>query len=738
MEENKILELNAKMMEKFAPVLKAVESSVSQISKSVEGILAGELVNTSAELKDASFEMSDSIDADFSRTPPTEKEISSMLPQTVSPEQELSPNSLVSQEENRQDLILVPERTIVRADNIDGSLQTLSNDLKHLSTILFDILDINTEQLNLGLAQLSDAERAERFRSVTDENLPKDDGDDKKPSVKDILKKGGKQLGIAGMVMASIPLIAGFIEGVIDEIFGEESALAENLQSVFDSLVSPEALLGAGVGFLIGGPMGAIIGMIFGAATDYISDKLKEFGVPEDIANGLGLAFTAIVAAIAFKLKALTKIMGARMLKSAGANTAANISKAGATGANVAANAAAGTATQAKKGLPAPKAPPILPKPVAGAAGNLSDADLEKEGITKSVNKKGVTQYRDASGKFVGKEKLAELDNKGAIAKAAQRFPRIGVLAKVLGPIGALASVASIAYILTNDELSDEEKKIQVTKAVGGIVGGVGGAAAGAAIGTVLFPGVGTVIGGVLAGIGGGLAGDAIAGEIAPWIFGEGVDESKIDPAIEKDAEAVDVDTSGGTPDSIPTGSPTPSDDTMSPSSESSRVDTKTVGGVVVERNGTTVNEFSEEELKMINVARKFAVSNGNADPFPEADRLEPVVKTSDVPVDILPDMDTSASQQMDTISPSALGDGSAIMPSTSSVDKIMAKTIQIEQAASSQSGGNIVAPVINSGGNTTNQVGGSTSNSTTVNVFEDTKRILSNSVPIPMSSSWG
>ena len=113
---------------------------------------------------------------------------------------------------------------------------------------------------------------------------------------------------------------------------------------------------------------------------------------------------------------------------------------------------------------------------------------------------------------------------------------------RLLGPLAALLSVAEIASVAMNDDLSSDEKTVGVSEAAGGGGGALAGAAAGAAIGSVV-PIIGTAIGGALGGaLGyfggrwlGGKAGEAMVGDEGE---GEGTPtptpEATATPAIEQ------------------------------------------------------------------------------------------------------------------------------------------------------------------------------------------------------------
>jgi hypothetical protein len=105
--------------------------------------------------------------------------------------------------------------------------------------------------------------------------------------------------------------------------------------------------------------------------------------------------------------------------------------------------------------------------------------------------------------------------------KYARAFNLIkGLITKVGLPILATVAALEIAFILADENMTDEQKMQALSPILGSIFGGIGFAALGAAIGTFGGP-WGTLIGGIVGGIAGSIAGEQLGYYIAKWAFGE-------------------------------------------------------------------------------------------------------------------------------------------------------------------------------------------------------------------------
>lgn len=166
-------------------------------------------------------------------------------------------------------------------------------------------------------------------------------------------------------------------------------------------------------------------------------------------------------------------------------------------------------------------------------------------------------------GKFVGADEMDDAFKKAGIKtsgqsagakdaikslneKAASKFGRFGKLLSVgkrVPILGTLLTSGMIASTLMNDELSREEKSMQLAKQFGGIGGATLGGILLSMGGGVAGGPVGALVGGLIGAAGGAIAGEQVAGELANLILGG---ESQIIEAA-KAASAAGVSVSSGT-----------------------------------------------------------------------------------------------------------------------------------------------------------------------------------------------
>jgi hypothetical protein len=160
---------------------------------------------------------------------------------------------------------------------------------------------------------------------------------------------------------------------------------------------------------------------------------------------------------------------------------------------------------------------------------------LEKQGLTVDKSTGSVSR----NGKFVSADDMDDAfkkagvktsgQSKGAKAaaaelngKAASKFGRFGKLlsfGKRIPILGTLLTSGMMASTLMNDELSQEEKSMELAKQFGGIGGAALGGILGGMAGTVV-PGVGNIVGGLIGAFGGAVAGEKLAYEAAQYLLG--------------------------------------------------------------------------------------------------------------------------------------------------------------------------------------------------------------------------
>jgi hypothetical protein len=107
-------------------------------------------------------------------------------------------------------------------------------------------------------------------------------------------------------------------------------------------------------------------------------------------------------------------------------------------------------------------------------------------------------------------EKILQDTLRNMKPKYARAFNLIkGLITKVGLPILATVAALEIAFILADENMTDEQKMQALSPILGSIFGGIGFAALGAAIGTFGGP-WGTLIGGIVGGIAGSIAGEQL------------------------------------------------------------------------------------------------------------------------------------------------------------------------------------------------------------------------------------
>ena len=115
----------------------------------------------------------------------------------------------------------------------------------------------------------------------------------------------------------------------------------------------------------------------------------------------------------------------------------------------------------------------------------------------------------------------APIGGPGGAKTAGGRFVRgLGAVGRRFGLLGAVLGGGAIAGTLLNNDLTADEKAVNISGTGGGMAGALGGAAAGAMAGSVV-PVVGTTIGGLIGGTLGYFAGEGLGKGVAEMAVGE-------------------------------------------------------------------------------------------------------------------------------------------------------------------------------------------------------------------------
>lgn len=115
----------------------------------------------------------------------------------------------------------------------------------------------------------------------------------------------------------------------------------------------------------------------------------------------------------------------------------------------------------------------------------------------------------------------APIGGPGGAKTAGGRVVRgLGTVARRFGPLGLLLGGGAIAGTLLNNDLTADEKAVNISGTGAGMAGALGGAAAGAAAGSIV-PVVGTAIGGLIGGTLGYFAGEGLGKGVAEMAVGE-------------------------------------------------------------------------------------------------------------------------------------------------------------------------------------------------------------------------
>ena len=395
------------------------------------------------------------------------------------------------------------------------------------------------------------AERAAKAESVSDEDTQKGESlrsrmggavkgiKEGAGKTSDLLKTVGKfllkGLGVAMITPMIIDFINGFVDGVINNTFGEENG------KTFGSSIKTGAIL-AVVGGLLFGPM-AILPLFFAGIIGSLGKKLVDgldgeglarFGIDKKTLGGVvaavGAALGLFVPLLLKKAIVGTGKLALNLVKGTGSLAAKAVSAAsGAITGKKAAGGAKPSAASVKKAAGGAKPSAASVKKAAGGA-KPSAASVLKGGKMPSgmsVNAHGRV-INSVTGKFVGAEAIKNaMKAEGRLSQAAKYMKFFKFAGPALAVVPALIDPLMAIY--------RGESKDEIHKQLAGALGTVGGASlgglAGAAFGTGIFPGVGTLIGGLL----GGGVGAFLGEDLAEAIAGAVLDGDDLDPnAVKK------------------------------------------------------------------------------------------------------------------------------------------------------------------------------------------------------------
>ena len=427
-------------------------------------------------------------------------------------------------------------------DKIQNQTEMIENGNDRLAGILGSLTSAVNSQtviLQTMLENEVDAKRKQEAlasqESVSGEKKETDTSSGGKFDFKSLIPSK-KKLMNAGLVALAVPFALRFFEGFFEAIQTESGTILDILsKGVLSDTAFTTALTGSTIGLLVGGPIGAIIGGIFGLLFEGAVEYLKELtgedsmigkalaGLQESAA-GMAAAFVLTIGALKMALSKAMSIVG-DTLKSA-KNKLLNLF-------------GMGDDTPKPSDTPddKPKKGPLTDKERERFK-KLSDKQLKDAGIKEIVGKDGSVQYRniDPDGKM-GKTPLEyrevlERSDKNVLQRAMTKYPGFAKFVKLGGPVlGTAVSLATLASILDDEDLSEEEK----TAAIAGEAVGVGGSllvgAIGATVGSAV-PGLGTLAGGVGGSIAGYFGGEYIGREfLAPYLLKgpEGIDKEAVE-----------------------------------------------------------------------------------------------------------------------------------------------------------------------------------------------------------------
>lgn len=420
---------------------------------------------------------------------------------------------------------------------------SMLEELRSQTILLGDILSVNLRAYDEALSNRREDERSERQAEVSEESSDTDSDKSRIAKILDSLKENRPTMkSISGNLKSA--LLAGlvgllapsFIKGLVNSFFGGETA--DKVKEVIDSLITPEVLGATALGTLLFGKKGGLIAgfltMVFQKTFDKLEEKFESW-FEGTWAEQYTEEFAAAGAAIVTLVTAFVPLMVKKILTSSWKGLA-NMFRGGG------AAAAATTAAAAAAGTPSPddlenESPEKRKERLSKSLKNMSDKDLKKAGITRTIDEMtGKTTYKtDIPGggtKTISADKAAEMASE---AKVLSKYPNFGKILKALKVLGMAGTAAYAVYILADDETSEDEKAVALSGLLGSLVGGVGGAKIAA---TLAAPTVNPALiaaAALVGGVGGAFLGDEIGQQIATWALGGELNPEAIDTAIEAD-----------------------------------------------------------------------------------------------------------------------------------------------------------------------------------------------------------
>ena len=353
-----------------------------------------------------------------------------------------------------------------------------------------------------------------------------------------------KKLVKAGLLALATPFIFEFAKGLFGSLMEgfEDTFTGQSLAVLFKGLTADGGFAafatGAILGFLRGGVIGAILGATVGvllaagletvsdwiADSDWFSDdqKAKMQDILDQYSNsilgiatgGIVLFFNQILRAMGFLVRKLVQL-GAQVLRMIGI-------------------------------LPkTPPGGPTAPVPPTGPLDEkeqkrfkkLTPQQLESAGIKETIGKDGQVRYQDMNNKnkFISQRDVLDRADQGLIDRMSKKYPGFAKFMKFGGPLTAIVSGASIASILADDTLTEDERTAALAKEFGGIAGSLIFGTLGTIYGSGL-PVIGNIALGAVGSVGGYFGGEYMAEKLlVPMLLND-------DPAAIDDSTKMEIE----------------------------------------------------------------------------------------------------------------------------------------------------------------------------------------------------
>lgn len=385
----------------------------------------------------------------------------------------------------------------------------LYDEMTKQTEAMLGILAVSRDSFDFQKSLVNERERLRRSEEVTEEDTPAveekgsksilgDIGSKLKPSnILSSILGNLKKVAIGGLLAAYLPkFLEGFFNPDAAEGEGGPNFWVEGLKYLAENPIA----LGTVAGLIFGPRFGFVLA-IANAGANFLTEQIntlgtKIFGKDFELGAGFTAGTTALITALGLAAISKTKslILG-------------GIAKA--------TSAALGTALGIKPKPPAstPASTPSTPDDKAKAKTKLdsmSDKKLEKSGLRRTKN----MRYQSIdTGKFVSTEDALDKTNQNALTKVLKKYPMLKKLGKIVKPLGYGLSFGILMNTMSDDSVSENDKKKELSKFVGSILGGAGGFALGGLVGAALS-GPAAPLGATVASLGLGVAGSFFGEEI--------------------------------------------------------------------------------------------------------------------------------------------------------------------------------------------------------------------------------